>query len=437
MEDRGWLQVNRDGILGVSLGFNHDGDGPMDRLRLFLLLGLFALGPLQAIEPPLAPRLMTYKTVAGVELKAHVFEPDRPVPGPRSAIVLFHGGGWNSGDGTWVYPSARRFANLGMVAVAIDYRLSDEKSVTPLEAMADARDAIRWVRGQANTLRLDPKRIAAYGVSAGGHLAASAAMVPTGGVRVDPDSAPNALVLYSPAIAIANSGWARKLLVGRAKPEEISPDQFIRSGLPPTLISQGQEDTVTPFGAAVGFMRRMRAAGNSCELRRYSGVGHLLTRNLDEQEWAFDPDPAARNDANLAEAAFLAAHGFLALQPPFPESPETTVRAFTDAFNAKDLEAMAKRAAEDVTEFQADRDPPRADLKGRAALRSRLEAAFKRTPSLRKELHMIATNGDFVSVRERSTWKMETGEDRRQNAMVMYEVVDGAIRRIWTFPAQN
>ena len=55
----------------------------------------------------------------------------------------------------------------------------------------------------------------------------------------------------------------------------------------------------------------MRAAGNSCELRRYSGVGHLLTRNLDEQEWAFDPDPAARNDANRAEVAFLAAHGFL------------------------------------------------------------------------------------------------------------------------------
>lgn len=407
-------------------------------IRQHVLLGaLLTLGPLWAAEPPLAPRLLTYKTVAGVELKAHLFEPAPPSPGPRSAIVLFHGGGWNGGEASWVYPSAQRFARLGMVAIAIDYRLSDEKSVTPLEGMEDARDALRWVRGQAASLRVDPKRIAAYGVSAGGHLAAAAAMVPVGQAQVDPAAAPNALVLFSPAVAISNSGWARKLLLARAKPEEISPDQFVRGGLPPTLISQGQEDSVTPFGGAVLFMRRMKAAGNVCDLHRFSGVGHLLTRNLDEQEWAFDPDPAARNGAHQAEAAFLASHGFLAARTAFPEYPEATVRAFTEAFNARDLEAMGKRTAGDVVIFQANGDLTRVDLKGKAALRDRLAAEFKKTPSLRKELHMLTTNGTFVSARERSTWKTETGEERRQKALVMFQVVDGAIRRYWKFPPQD
>jgi acetyl esterase len=405
--------------------------------RCLLSVVLLSLWPLRAFEERPAPRLITYKSAAGVELKAHVFEPTLPSTGQRSAIVLFHGGGWNSGDGTWVYPSAQRFARLGMVAVAIDYRLSDEKSVTPLEAMEDARDALRWVRGQASVLRIDPKRIAAYGVSAGGHLAASAAMVPSGDAKVDPLSCPNALLLHSPAIAIANSGWARKLLLGRASPATISPDQFIRAGLPPTLISQGQEDIVTSFGGAVMFMRSMKAAGNECELRRYSGVGHLLTRNLDEQEWAFDPDPAARSDVYQAEAAFLAKLGFIGAQPSFPENPESTVRAFTEAFNARDLDGMGSRMAEEIVGIHLGGDQPQVDRKGRTAVRSSIEATLKRLPTLHKELHMLTTNGAYVSARERSTWKNEAGEEQRQNAMVMFEVVEGRIRKIWTFPTQN
>lgn len=405
--------------------------------RCLLSVVLLSLWPLRAFGEGPAPQLITYKSAAGVALKAHVFEPTLPSPRPRAAIVLFHGGGWNSGDATWVYPSAQRFAKLGMVAVAIDYRLCDEISMTPKEAMEDARDAIRWVRSQASALRIDPARIAAFGVSAGGHLAASAAMVPNADGKVDPLACPNALLLHSPAIAIANSGWARKLLLGQAAPEAISPDQFIRAGLPPTLICQGQEDTVTPFGGAVMFMRRMKAAGNVCELRRYSGVGHLLTRNLDEQEWAFDPDPAARIDAYHAELTFLAKLGWIGAQPTFSENPETTVRAFMEAFNARDLEGMIDRVTEDVVEWHLGADQPRMDRKGRTALRSDLEATLKRSPSLRKELHMLTTNGAFVSARERSTWKAETGEEQRQNAMVMFEVVDGRIRRIWTFPPQN
>lgn len=402
-------------------------------IRMLLSMALGLAGGLQAQDP--VPRLQTYKTVRGVALQAHLFEPP-PSEGPRPAVVLFHGGGWNMGDATWVYPSARRFAALGFVAVAIDYRLSDEADVTPLEALEDARDAFRWVRSQAGPLRLAPHRVVGYGVSAGGHLAAAAALVPRPGAPPDPEAAPDALVLLSPAVAITRSEWARKLLRGRAQPQDISPDQFVRAGLPPTLITQGQEDSVTPFGGAVLFARAMQAAGNVCELRRHAGLGHLLTRNLEEQEWAFDPDPMAREAATRDEAAFLSRLGYLVARPPSPASPESAVRGYCEALGQGRVAEALKGVAPDVVWSQEAAGPSRVEARGTQALAARLEADLKARPGAKVDLHMVTPNGAFVSLRERVTWGPSGGPSMSRNALVVYEVAEGRIRRIWRFPEQ-
>lgn len=406
-------------------------------LRLIAGISFLLCSALGAQQPGLAPRLETFKRVDQVDLKAHVFEPPASSAALRPAILLFHGGGWNGGDGTWVYPSARRFAALGMVAIAIDYRLSDEKTVTPLEAMADARDAFRWVRAQSATLRIDPRRVAAYGVSAGGHLVAATAMIGRApGGPVEALDRPDALVLYSPAIAISDSGWARRLLLGRAGPETISPDAFVTGGLPPTYISQGEEDSLTPFSRALRFSRHMRSLGNVCELTRYSGLGHLLSRKLDEQEWQFDPDPVARADAWRAEEAFLARQGFLGPQPAAPLSPEAVVRALTEALNGKDEKALAGLVAPDIHWLTVVGDRIQVGAEGREAFRKAMVARFRQEPGLQRELHMLATNGPFVSVRERAVWTGLKGEAGSHNAFVMYEVSGGLVRRAWSYPDQ-
>ena len=61
-------------------------------------------------------------------------------------------------------------------------------------------------------------------------------------------SSPDALVLVSPAVALESGGWAQRLLGERARVKEISPDEHVRGGLPPTLVLQGDVDTVTPLG---------------------------------------------------------------------------------------------------------------------------------------------------------------------------------------------
>ncbi len=155
--------------------------GPIRSSRMLVLLALIFLshGIAYSQDQDTQPSIRTYKTVDTTELKAHIFTPGGSIQGKlRPAIVLLHGGGWNAGSPEWVYGDAKRYARSGIVAIAGEYRLSDQKSVTPLEAMADARDLIRWVRENAKSLGVDPHRIAVYGVSAGGHLAAAAAVFP-------------------------------------------------------------------------------------------------------------------------------------------------------------------------------------------------------------------------------------------------------------------
>jgi len=261
---------------------------------------------------PTDPAVHVYARVDGVDLEAHVFAPP---PGAararRPAIVLFHGGGWSIGEPAWGYARARHFAERGLVAVAAQYRLSDQKTVTPLEAMADARAVIRWMRREADALGIDPARVAAYGWSAGGHLAASAAIFD----ELDPDqplsSSPNALVLVSPAVSLASDKWVQGLLLGRVDVRAISPADHVRARLPPTLVLQGDVDTVTPLAGAQLFCDRMRAAGNACELHVYTGYGHLFTPAGVRDDEMPKADPAIAADALGRADEFLRSLGFI------------------------------------------------------------------------------------------------------------------------------
>jgi acetyl esterase len=401
----------------------------------FVCLALTAASAMCFANEPAAPRVEAYKRVNDTELKVHVFEPaEQTSSNTRTAVVMFHGGGWSAGGPEWVYASARRYAARGLVAVAVQYRLSDQKNITPLDAMEDARDAMRWVRSNAKTLRVDPARVVGYGVSAGGHLASSTAWGPV--LKEGVSSVPNALLMYSPAVAVADSGWVKRILLDRSTAEAISPDRVADAAFPPTLINQGEEDVLTPLSGARRFCARLKQANTACELRTFAGLGHLLTRKLDEQEQDYDVDAVARADAHHAEEKFLAARGFLdASRVAGHDGPEAVVRAHLADFNARNVDAMAKRVAEDFVWYDVNGDQTKVETKGREALRKGLEGYFKSVPTAKSELHMLTTNGRFVSARERVTWKNAKGEPRSQNAMSVYEVEEGLIKRVWYFPA--
>ncbi|UCF19308.1 MAG: alpha/beta hydrolase [Gemmatimonadota bacterium] len=253
-----------------------------------------------------------YSSPGGLDLKAYVFKPASDhADAPRSAIVIFHGGGWHIGSAEWAFPIARHFAELGMIAIAVQYRLSDQNSITPLEAMADARAAIRWTRSNSGALGILVHRIAAYGWSAGAHLAACAAIFDDSLGAADDSSAPDALILVSPALSLESDNWVQTLLGDRASASRISPDEHVRGALPPTIILQGRTDTVTPLAGSQRFCDRMIEAGNRCDLHIYEGVGHLFTPSSEPDGGMPNPDPEVQAEARREAGAFLRSLGYV------------------------------------------------------------------------------------------------------------------------------
>jgi acetyl esterase/lipase len=256
------------------------------------------------------PVTRVYHVAGQDSLHLHVFEPAAPRrDSARSAVLLFHGGGWTAGSPEWTFESARTFADQGFVAVAVEYRLSGGEW-TPIDALADVCESFRWIRRNADEFGIDSTRIAGHGVSAGGHLLASTVTVGCPGADDHTRSTPDLLLLWSPALDVTSDGWFASQLKGSAEPELFSPALHVGSSTPPTSIVHGDSDTLTPLVGASTYCAALEGLGTRCELNVYPGVGHLLTRNLANQESDFDPDPNARADGRAKHLRFLRANGF-------------------------------------------------------------------------------------------------------------------------------
>ena len=112
-------------------------------------------------------RDVEYASVDGIPLLLDLYLPSTD-NGPAPVIVWIHGGGWRVGTKTGG-PAVRQSLR-GYAVASIDYRLSDV--ATHPAQINDCKAAIRWLRAHAGEYNLNPDRIAAYGSSAGGHLAA-------------------------------------------------------------------------------------------------------------------------------------------------------------------------------------------------------------------------------------------------------------------------
>jgi acetyl esterase len=254
------------------------------------------------------PVTQYYAKRSGVSLRAIVYRPEGWRPrDQRPAVVVFHGLGWTQGQPEWGETYAKHYQSKGLVSICVQYRLA-QGSTTPAHSIDDARDAIRWVRANATALGVDPQRIAVHGLSTGGHVALAAAMF-QGNSSVSP--IPNALILYSPAVDVATNPTLQSLLGDKTPAASISPMSNVRGGLPPTLILQGDSDTVTPFAGAKTFCDKMTEAGNRCEINRYMYVGHLFTPKGTPDDKTPKPDARVEAAALVKADAFLASLGYI------------------------------------------------------------------------------------------------------------------------------
>jgi acetyl esterase/lipase len=262
-----------------------------------------------------------YKTIGNIDLRLHVFSSIAHKPGDKSpAVVFFYGGGWLFGDIRRYQTQATHLALRGLVTVLVDYRVKCRHGSTILESIADAKSAMRWVRGHADELGIDPSRIAAVGSSAGGQLAAATALIsdfddPTD-EKIDPR--PNALVLYNPGLDTASQSAIQTItaIMGKAVADhgrDFSPIDHLDRGLPPTIIFQGTADKLVSPATAQNFCMRARALKARCDVILYPGAPHGFTEvwlgledaSLGLKTELWQSDTIRRTDAFLTRLGWL------------------------------------------------------------------------------------------------------------------------------------
>lgn len=222
-----------------------------------------------------------YARPGGVSLRmdASLPESDGPVP----AVVIVHGGAWVAGDRKRnVEPLFEPISAAGYAWFSISYRLA--KNAMQFGAgVDDVQSAVRFIRAHAAEYNIDPARIALLGESAGGQLAAMAAL------RGDSDSSVRAVVaLYTPTdlVSLAKTStfippslrdsvrgtvFEGLLMAGLA---QLSPVNNVRRDMPPFLFIHGTADAAVPFAQSTDMCDRMKAAGASCEVYPVKGGGH-------------------------------------------------------------------------------------------------------------------------------------------------------------------
>src|SRR5687768_5217391 len=129
-----------------------------------MIAALLLLLPIHTVTPD-----VVYARVAGEELAMDIYQPAALSREPRPAVVALHGGAWMSGTRKHMARICEAIAAQGMVAATASYRLAPKHKWPAM--LDDAKASVRFLRANAAKYNLDPKRIGATGVSAGGHLA--------------------------------------------------------------------------------------------------------------------------------------------------------------------------------------------------------------------------------------------------------------------------
>jgi len=274
--------------------------------------------------PPLDGVLVSQHVidVEGYGLRLVIYTPENNDNTKRAALLHIHGGGYVVGspeDFDW--RNQMLCQQLGSVVVSVDYRLAPEHPFPqPLE---DCYAALKWLFLNAATLAVDDKRIAIYGESSGGGLAAALAILardrrevqicfqvliyPMLDDRTSPGNEPNPFAgEFVWTHARNHYGW-KSLLGVEPGGDKVSPYAAAArlaspGGLPPTYICVGAIDLFVDENIA--YAHHLLRAGVPTELHVYPGGFHGFDTVVDSdisKQFYVDLFRALRKALQIAE----------------------------------------------------------------------------------------------------------------------------------------
>lgn len=238
----------------------------------------------QQPSPAPAPQSTTVTVVSDVsygragvtDLRLDVYEPAGAAATPRPAVILIHGGGWDSLDKSTMQGMGQFLARFGFVSFAVDYRLLHGSENRWPAQLDDVQRAVRWIRANAGRYAISPDRIGAFGHSAGAQLAALLGMEDTR------DNSDPALAKYSSRVqAVVDVSGPTDFTTSRdpgsvaflnnflggdygTHPDvwrEASPAFHATKDDAPFLIVHGTQDQNVPLEQAQELYSKLKAAG--------------------------------------------------------------------------------------------------------------------------------------------------------------------------------
>lgn len=260
-------------------------------------------------EPPQAPspaqppagviayRDLAYVTGGHERQKLDLYLPAQGEDHPL--IIWIHGGAFRMGskEGNPANPLPFEYVAQGYALASINYRLS-QHALFPAQ-IEDCKAAVRWLRAHAGDYRLDRNRFAAWGPSAGGHLAAMLGAAghvtefdvgehvdvsscvqcvvdyfgPTDFLRMDAQRPPDGMIHDAPDSPESE-------LVGGpiqehpAKAARANPITYVSADAPPFLIVHGDRDPLVPYGQSLLLVEALQKVGADVTFYTVKGAGH-------------------------------------------------------------------------------------------------------------------------------------------------------------------
>jgi acetyl esterase/lipase len=247
---------------------------------------------------------IVYLTVNNYQNRLDVYQPAGDNPHPT--LIYIHGGGWVEGVKEEDVIETVPFLQKGWAVVNVEYRLA-RVSLAPA-AVEDCRCALRWVIEHAKEYKFDPNRLVVMGHSAGGHLSLTTGMLPAsaGLDRECPGDKELKVAAIVDWFGITDVNdlfdgpnkqdyaiaWLGSLPDREQIAKRVSPLTYVRPGLPPTIMIQGDADDTVPYSHSVRLHAVLDKAGVPNELLtipggKHGGFSHAELETSYTHIWAF------------------------------------------------------------------------------------------------------------------------------------------------------